>query len=177
MRVVEDSVRRITIDMVPNLDPIRVVLEDIGPRQGRISIECYGKAWSAYWGGMGERTIAEFFSACSVCYLAGKLTDISSTVFDADRLSEFLKKELIEQRRKLELDSESARDFFEEIETIESTHSIDSLWHTHFDLLVKLLGDDWYCSGSLPTKPNPEYEYLCLIIRTVQRALEAALIK
>lgn len=47
------------------LDPVSVFLEDFESGKGKITIECYGKYWSAYWGAMGERTISEFFSSCS----------------------------------------------------------------------------------------------------------------
>ena len=60
MKIAEKTLRQLEISEVPNLDPIRVTMEDIEPRKGRINIECYGKAWASYWGGMGDRTIAEF---------------------------------------------------------------------------------------------------------------------
>lgn len=56
-----------------SLDPIRVTLHDIGPGQGRITIESYGKAWSTYWGGMGNRTIKDFFCSCDSEYLTSNL--------------------------------------------------------------------------------------------------------
>lgn len=31
------------------LDPIRVTLDDIEPGRGRITVECYGRAWASYW--------------------------------------------------------------------------------------------------------------------------------
>lgn len=60
MKITEKLIRHLEISEVQNLDSIRVTLEDIEPRKGRINIECYGKAWASYWGGMGDRTIAEF---------------------------------------------------------------------------------------------------------------------
>ena len=35
----------------------------------------------------------------------------------------------------------------------------------------ELMGDEWWYR--LPQKPNPDYVYLCRIIRTVQEALGA----
>ncbi|MDD5391165.1 MAG: hypothetical protein PHD37_17650 [Gallionellaceae bacterium] len=62
-----------TIFEAPKLDPITVVLQDIAPKQGRMIIECYGCAWSAYWGGMGNTNIREFILACNAEYIAGKM--------------------------------------------------------------------------------------------------------
>jgi len=47
-------------------------------------IECYGKAWTSYWGGMGEdRTIATFFCDCNNDYIIGKmLKETHQTDFD-----------------------------------------------------------------------------------------------
>lgn len=59
---------------VPGIDPVTVVLEDLGPGKGRLIVECYGRAWSAYWGAMGEtRTVAKFVSASDRDYLVLRL--------------------------------------------------------------------------------------------------------
>lgn len=171
MRIVEKSIRQITIDMVSGLDPIRVVLEDIGPGKGRINIECYSKSWVSYWGAMGDRTISEFIASCGEHYLAGKLSDIPSEIFDDEGLIATLKKDLLQQRRSSELSKDEARELFDEIETTEFPQTIDGLWHTHYDLLQKIIGDDWW--NRMPTKENPAYAYLCRVIRTVKAAFNA----
>lgn len=73
MEVVKSTVRRIEIFNLPRLDPIRVYLEDYDPGKGRITISCYDAAWVGYWGGMGGKTIAQFFTSCDAGYLAGNL--------------------------------------------------------------------------------------------------------
>jgi hypothetical protein len=55
------------------LDAITVLMQDAAPKCGRLIVECYGSAWSAYWGAMGDRTIAEFLRDCDPEYVAGKL--------------------------------------------------------------------------------------------------------
>lgn len=47
-----------TIFDAPKLDPVTVVLQDLGPGCGRLMVECWGSAWSAYWGGMGGEQYA-----------------------------------------------------------------------------------------------------------------------
>lgn len=62
-----------TIFDAPKLDPITVVLQDLGAGHGRLIVECWGSAWSAYWGGMGGRTLAEFITDSHPEYIAGKM--------------------------------------------------------------------------------------------------------
>jgi hypothetical protein len=62
---------------VPALDPITVILHDIAPGQGKITVECYGQAWSSYWGAMGTRSVAQFVASCDVTYLVGKMNPIT----------------------------------------------------------------------------------------------------
>lgn len=57
----------------PQLDPIRVILQDLGTGSGRIIIECYGKAWSAYWGSMGDKDLRSFLLTTSADYIEGCL--------------------------------------------------------------------------------------------------------
>lgn len=68
-----DALKSFVIREVPSLDPVTVILEDIGPGEGRVFVECYGEAWAAYWGGMGQRTIAQFVSECGIDYLHSNL--------------------------------------------------------------------------------------------------------
>lgn len=57
----------------PALDPINVIFQDFGPGKGKIIIECFSQAWAACWGGMGNRTMREFFTSCDDSYLFGYL--------------------------------------------------------------------------------------------------------
>lgn len=56
-----------------NLDPIRVITENLAPGKGRITITCWDAAWVGYWGGTGDRTVEQFFSDCDADYLASNL--------------------------------------------------------------------------------------------------------
>ncbi len=68
-----ETVKVFTIFDAPKLDPITVVLQDLGPGHGRLIVECWGSAWSAYWGGMGNLTLAEFVTDSHPEYIATKL--------------------------------------------------------------------------------------------------------
>jgi len=54
---------------VPALAPIWVYLQDYGDGRGRLTIECYGSAWAAYWGAMGSRNLIQFISEANSSYL------------------------------------------------------------------------------------------------------------
>jgi len=78
----------------PELDPITVFLEDFELSKGKITITCFGKAWTAYWGGMSGKTVAEFFCSCDVHYLAGNLSDIDSEITDFHEISKVIDEEV-----------------------------------------------------------------------------------
>jgi hypothetical protein len=74
MRIETCVVKAIRIYDAPKLDPIFVVMQDLGPGVGRLLIECYGDAWSGYWGAMGtDYTLERFLLGCSADYIAGKM--------------------------------------------------------------------------------------------------------
>lgn len=152
MEIEQSTVTKLTISGAKALDPISVILDDLEPRKGKITITCYGKAWTAYWGGMGERTIAQFFYSCDQHYLAGNLSDIRSEIPDVDKINEDILKAEI---------------------TVDSVDHIENPQNNH-ELMVEVYGPDWYCN--LPEKPNPNYQYLCRIILAVQEALKIKVI-
>lgn len=61
------------IKNAPGLDPIRVIVDDLEPGRGRITVSCYDMAWVGYWGAMGGRTLRDFFMDCGSDYLAGNM--------------------------------------------------------------------------------------------------------
>ena len=73
MTTEEIKTETIVINGAPALDPVTVVFRDEGPARGGIIVECYGIAWSAFWGGMGSKTAREFVASCDADYLATKL--------------------------------------------------------------------------------------------------------
>ena len=169
MKVTETYVRRLEISGVEGLDPIRVVLEDIGPGQGRINIECWGESWANYWGGMGNSDLAEFFSSCSVQYLAGKMSSIPQMVFDPEGLIASLNQEVIRDRRKGFISQKEARKSYERITDLDPLPStVDGLWYMA-NTMQEILGDEWWYR--LPEKANPDYVYLTKILKAVQEAL------
>jgi hypothetical protein len=67
------QVREIRIPARNNLDPISVFIQDQAAGRGRIVVTCYGNAWQAFWGAMGDRTVMEFVAQCDADYVAGNM--------------------------------------------------------------------------------------------------------
>ncbi|MES1987006.1 MAG: hypothetical protein V4440_03080, partial [Pseudomonadota bacterium] len=149
------------------LDPISVIMEDIEPGKGKITIECYGESWTSYWGSMGEgKTIAKFFCSCDEHYLAGKLSSIDSHITDWDNMPELLRAKLIKMRRAGDIEKHEAREAYEDCSSIDSEVAA----HFNHDTMEKIIGEEWY--RDMPQTENPKYNYLCRIIKAVQGAIQ-----
>lgn len=73
MRIEPETARVFRLYDAPRLDPILVVMRDVGPNSGQLLIECYGDVWAGYWGAMGARGIEDFLLSCSADYVTGKM--------------------------------------------------------------------------------------------------------
>jgi hypothetical protein len=183
MKIERSKVEKLTITGAPSLDPITVYAEDIGPRQGKITIECYGKSWSAYWGGCGDKGVAAFFRSCNADYIANCLDrGIEASKYDASEAGNELKKIVIERRRLHDNWRPGSLknwdyDFLDRHEARELWSRMDS---EHFyedpagnaNLFSAVTGhEEWW--NAIPTTTNPAYVYLCRIVRAVQQAFAA----
>lgn len=54
------------------LDPVHVFLQDHGEGRGRLVVECWGRAWACWWGGMGS-SLRTFIRAADAGYIANCL--------------------------------------------------------------------------------------------------------
>lgn len=183
MKIYSSQVTKLTITEVPRLDPITVFAEDLGPHHGKITIECYGKSWSGSWKGMPGSSITDFVRSSSVDYLAGKMTDERDTITDADSIKDGARRQIIKMRRgevaisrltgrihrlgRDEITAAKARALWEyiDIANVGDDGSGDS------KLMQEIFGDEWWLS--LPTRQNPNHQYLCCIISAVQNALNS----
>jgi len=166
MKIEETKVRKLHVTDVyksHGLDPIHVYLEDYEPRKGKITISSYDKAWHSYWGGMGDRTIAEFFLSCDNHYIAKNLSSIRSTINDYKTLGEKIKSHYGDDI-----------DFFlnDEIESMSDEHISWQSWllNEGNETMTDVFGGDWFYD--IPTKENPQYKYLCRVIDLTKEALK-----
>lgn len=164
MKVSTSQVTKLTITGVPNMDPIAVIAEDFGQGVGKITITCFGEAWTHYWGHMGEQhTMRSFFLKCDTPYLIDKLkTGIRGQIADDDddALVKILCKRVIERRRSGDLTLEVARYMWDDCQ--------NANFGDHENLCAEVLGGDW--RDYMPRKSNPEYEHMGKIVDTVKAA-------
>lgn len=58
----------------PNgLDPVSVYIEQFSPVSSRMTVQCYSRAWTAYWGSHGDKHVESFIVGCSPDYIADNL--------------------------------------------------------------------------------------------------------
>lgn len=194
LQVERSTVTKLVITGAPRLDPITVFLEDFGLRDcghegspdyktgaGKITINCWGKSWNAYWGGMGPRTVSEFVVNCGWDYVLNCLDrGISSTRFSGDALHTFAKKCIVQRRRQQtgrhdwelgELSKSEARELWHDIGVLSGIETPNECWH-HSKLLTELFGDEWnYPLDGKAVEENHDFTYLRRIVEVVQAAL------
>jgi hypothetical protein len=71
MKVALSSTRTFLLTEIEALDPVTIFLQDYG-RSGHVTIECYGKAWTTYFGNYGEGTLQKFVAEASPDYLINR---------------------------------------------------------------------------------------------------------
>lgn len=184
MKVTKSTIEVLTIQDVPRLDPVRVMIENTAPSQGRITIECYGQAWSAYWGAMGEGCdVSDFVRHAGVDYIVNCLErGIEPTRVTGDSVYAFARQSICQRRRRrgagyLEfgsLDAKDARALFDSADELRDCETQDAFWNKS-QLLTELFGQEWfYYLGGRAEEPNPKYEYLQRIVKAVQQGLVMA---
>jgi len=173
MQIEQSNVRKLKITDIyqsKGLDPIHVFLEDFEPRKGKITISCYDKSWHSYWGGMGDRTIAEFFLSCDNGYLAKNLSSISSSINDYKALGEKIKKFYKDEYDEGDFD---ATEVYEAVESMGEESDEWDIWiRNDAKVMCEVFGEDWWYD--IPTMENPKYKYLCRIIDAVKEALRSS---
>lgn len=181
MKIEKSTVTKLVLSELERIDPITVILEDIALNRGKIIIECYGKSWSSYWGSMGG-DLAKFFTWCSADYLVGSLApQLNSSRYSGDALVTLARKTIISRRegwrhRNHEfswLDKEECRQLYDGTEELGGADTLEQAINWHGDLLEKIFDttEPWHYAASA-TEPNPDYQYLCRIIKAVQQALK-----
>jgi hypothetical protein len=180
MKVQTIPITKTVISDVPGLDPITIYTENLFPARGKVTIECYSKSWSAYWGNMGKDTaLAEFFCSVSADYIVGCLDPgLATKKYDPTQAADQLKKLVLERRMMRRegrprtnynddpLDKQEARQLWA---LIDRECFYDDPTGNHA-LFSEVLGEEWW--GCLPTVPNPTYQYLCRVVTAVQQAFK-----
>jgi hypothetical protein len=70
---IQSGIDVLDVPSTPSLDRIEVFWRNYQLGKGSVTLTCYGSAWTAYFGAMGERTIQQFFAEAGTDYLTNKL--------------------------------------------------------------------------------------------------------
>jgi hypothetical protein len=176
VNITDTTVRQVKLTDIMgshSLDPIDIVLENFEPGKGRITIRCWGRAWTSYWGAMSGRSIDQFFCSCDEHYLAGCLASgLHEDRYSPERTAEAAKHEVLKRRRDFvrgvrsdapALDAESAREIFDRIgDEVEESDA-------HLILPDAFGSEEWW--HFTKSEPHPDYLYLCRVIKAAQDGL------
>ena len=167
MKITHQTPTVLNISGLTDLDPITVCLFDLAPSAGKIIVQCYDRAWSIYFGAMGEdRNIVDFILQANTGYLVGKVTpSVPMSIPDFNALGEMALAVLdrhVSEGATLEVDDHSARtrlrSMYSEADAAEAS-----------EILSGILGHDWHYD--IPNRLNPEHTYVARIIDAVKAAL------
>lgn len=172
MKIERAQIEKITISEVARLDPITVILEDLGHRQGQITVSCYGKSWTAYFGGCGDKGIAHFVGRdASADYLADRFLSNAgeeTTEPSLEAAQESVTKEILEDRRARRLTHTEARKHYDRIQE-DWPETMDGAWNSSSGILQKFLGEEWWYA--IPNRPTHGYLYCKRIVEAVKAAI------
>lgn len=105
MKIEESLVRQIKVLDIPRLDPVTIIVEDISYGKANVTIKCFDKSWTSYWGAMGG-TVKDFFSRCNVDYLVNCFdrgispTTDDKDIYEMEKVFQTKIKELVLEKRK-----------------------------------------------------------------------------
>ena len=169
MKIQTSTVTKLMVTNIPDLYPISIYLEDLGPERGKITVTCFDDSWSYFWSHMGEgNTIRSFFPQCDNQYIIGKFAShLPQTVDDMDKLAAAAKDYICKERRTGDFTKEVARELYDDVEYLPGYESSDTTEYR--EQMYKIFGDEWYYQ--VPQQSNHKYEYLCRIINAVKEAL------
>jgi hypothetical protein len=146
MNINQPYVTKIVLSDLNRLDPITAIFENIKPSKGIVTITCYGKAWTAFWGSIPTLTIEKFFINSDISYLIPNLSSIKPEIYNDDKLRELA-------------------------DVNDIPYDRDDLWND-YKFMSKMYGDDPYnWHSSIAKKTNPEYTYLRRIIESLKIGL------
>lgn len=169
MKIERQTITKLRITDVAGLDPISVYVEDVRQNAGYLTLTCFGRAWTAYWGDTGTSTVTEFILSVNVGYLANCLDrGIEIKVYDQDEALAIAKRRVLQERRARHIDKEEANVQYTELV---NTYMEDDPWR-QIDVMVRLLGPNWL--ERLPMRPNPDYVYLVKLIEAARGGLRLA---
>jgi hypothetical protein len=170
MRVETSTVTKLTISEIVGLDPVCVILENFGPSRGQITVSCYGKSWTAFFGGCGDDGIASFIASVSADYLADKMHHGAREEWYMDKAKDDAARSILEQRKRRDYSKQDARRLWNELESWPQNQQ--EAWAASARMQA-VLGDEWWYA--IPTRITHEYAYLLRVVEAAQAGIRSTL--
>lgn len=167
--IIETSkVTRLRLTELEGLDPVEVIADNIAEHKGTVTITCFGKSWTSYWGSTGHDSVEDFFCWAGNDYLIDCLSPmLSSTIADKDEDSNFIKSKILKARRAGEVTKDEAYSLWWDADRADR----DSITFGFPSDLKEFMGEDpWHLDW--PTATNHEYTYLSRICDAVKAAFK-----
>jgi len=170
MKVEASTIQKIEIAEVEALDPVTVILEDLGRYRGRITVTCFGRSWTHQWNNTGANSIAEFVAWQNAEHLASALAPMMrATCYDEALLVAYAKRVVVERRLGINLDygfleKDEARRLYDACDSLRGYVSFERLPSV---LMTELFGDEWFYAAWHAESPNRDFVYLTRIAQAV----------
>ena len=146
MKVTKNQTETYRLTDLNRLDPVTVYVTNYEEGEGRIVIECYGKAWSQYWGAMNRTNIQNFIITTDNDYLLDCFIDNTSET-DFEKINDML--------------------LAEDLDT--SVENITDMW-MQSDAMAKAFGEEWPLD--IPRKKTAEYLWFNRIVDAIKEAFK-----
>ncbi len=144
MKTTKNQTETYVLTKLDRLDPVTVYVTNYEPGQGKIVIECFGSAWAYFWGGMGDKTLQQFFVTCDNDYILNKLLDETRQT-DFDEINDLAQKKGFS----ICVDSD-----------------VEMAWQA--EEMAECFGPEWYMD--LPRCNTSDYGYLGRIVTAIKGA-------
>ena len=150
MKAIKSTTETYTVLDVDGLDPVTAYVSNPTKGAGKITITCFGKAWSAFWPAMEDSLLQEFVVTADNEYIIGKMVQET-------RQTDF---EEINKRA----EAAGFEDFY-----VDSDIEV----HAAADVMSQVFGGEWYMD--LPRCSTSECHYLSKILDAVKEAFRQEL--
>lgn len=201
MKIEESLIKQIKVSDLERLDPITIIVEDIAEGKANVTIKCFDKSWTSYWGAMGG-DVKDFFSRCNVPYLVNcfdrgirEETDEKDVNEMSKTFNKKMRELILERRREEYITKEVAKKLWDHLNYIRFSEIVpehdhecfswnishwmfsSTAWHDlfYYEDVFDEKSEDFqqWLWGNVPFvyERNHEYGYLCRIVEVVKKVL------
>ena len=156
MKVETSQVTKIHISNIEGIEPITVILEDLGQSSGKLIVKCSYEVWTCQLVWSEESSFIETISSMNVEYLQAYLSGSEQFIIDGEKVQS----DILHLRRNKKLDRLTARKLYSV-----SFKQFVCVWLAENEkLIARIYGGDKH---SVPHRDNWHYLYERKIFQAV----------